>query len=375
MPAVPGLALLDVRNHANSRIEPGDAPAVILAGPNGAGKTAVLEALSLLSVGKGLRGGPLSAIARAPGPGGFRLKADLLPEPGLPAITLETGTRAGAPERRYLLAMGAPAPLSRLSEWLSILWLTPAMDRLFADSAGARRRFLDRLVLALHPGHARHATRYEAAMRERTRLLVGDHAPDPAWLAALEAAMETHGEALADARADTVERLSAAIRRNPPEGFPTPVLSGMPRHRGLAALLQRSRGADAAAGRAGAGPHRDDVIVHLPSGTPAAHASTGEQKALLVSLLLAHAALVADALRRPPLLLLDEAAAHLDPDRRRALFAMLLKLGGQAWLTGTEFALFEGLEGARFALENGTATAVLRRFPWHSSALSPMTDG
>jgi DNA replication and repair protein RecF len=358
MPAVLSLALENVRNHAETRLAPGAAPAVLLSGPNGAGKTAILEALSLLAVGKGLRGGPLSAIARAPGPGGFRLRAHLLAEPDLPAITLETGARTPSPERRFLLVNDAAEPLARLSDWLSLLWLTPAMDRLFADTAGARRRFLDRLVLALDPAHARNATRYEAAMRERTRLLTGDTPPDPAWIDALEAAMDLHGGALAEARADTVDRLSRELLASAPDGFPRPLLSPMPRHPRLAAALAASRQADRAAGRAGTGPHRDDLVVHLASGTPASSASTGEQKALLVSLLLAHAAIVSAARGRPPLVLLDEAAAHLDPERRRALFRHLLALGGQVWLTGTEPALFDGLDGARFTVESGTVRPI-----------------
>lgn len=353
-PALLGLALADFRNHAETRLETCGAATILLAGPNGAGKTALLEAVSLLSVGRGLRGAALADMARRAGPGGFRVRAELAPEPGFPPVVLETFTTPDSPDRRLLRAEGAPAPLARLSEWLAILWLTPAMDRLFAEGAGARRRFLDRLALALHPGHAGHATRYEAALRQRNRLLADPAPPDPAWLEALEAQMAAHGAALAAARADTVARLSERIATEADPNFPRASLAPPPRHADLAAALATSRVADRAAGRTLAGPHRDDFHVTLAgSGQPAALASTGEQKALLVGILLAQAGLVAEARGTPPLLLLDEAVAHLDPERRRALFARLGRLGGQAWLSGTDMALFDGLEAARFAVCDG----------------------
>ena len=228
------------------------------------------------------------------------------------------------------------------------------MDRLFTDSAGARRRFLDRLVLALEPGHAHHAARYEAAMRARTRLLTGDLAADPAWLTALEAQMQEHGIAVASARARTVASLRQRIAEAPESLFA----------RADVALLgddgpwpfREARGRDAAAGRATAGPHRQDLQVnHLDKGQPAALCSTGEQKALLIGLILAHAELVADLAERPPVMLLDEVAAHLDPGRRAALLARLAAQGGQVWMTGTESALFAGApSGANpYVVENG----------------------
>lgn len=353
-PALLSLALADFRNHAMSRLETGGAAAVLLAGPNGAGKTALLEAISLLAVGRGLRGAALAGMAREGGPGGFHIRALLAPEPALPPLALETFTAPEAPERRQLRAEGAPAPLSRLSEWLAILWATPAMDRLFAEAAGARRRFLDRLTLALHPGHAGHATRYEAALRQRNRLLAAPEAPDPAWLAALDAELAAHGAAVAAARADTVARLSARLAAEADPAFPRAGLAPLPDHADLAAALAASRAADRAAGRTLVGPHRDDLLVTLAeTGRPAAHASTGEQKALLLAILLAHAGLVAEACGAPPLLLLDEAVAHLDPDRRAALFARLARLGGQAWLSGTDMSVFAPLEAARFHVRDG----------------------
>jgi DNA replication and repair protein RecF len=354
------LTLIAFRNHAETRLQPGDAGAVLLTGANGAGKTNLLEAASLLAVGRGLRGATLGQMAGSAGPGGFGVDARLVPDPGLPPVRLQTFTEAAAPERRQLRVNGAAAPLSTLSQWGAVLWLTPAMDRLFADAAAARRRFLDRLVQALNPGHAGHATRYEAAMRARTRLLTADTPADPAWLAGLEAQMADHGAALAAARHTTVEALGATLAAIPDGPFPRPALAleGAVGHDAatLAAALRASRAADRAAGRATTGPHRTDLAVtHADKAMPAALASTGEQKALLVAILLAHAALVAARAGRTPLLLLDEAVAHLDPDRRRALFQRLALLGGQAWLTGTDEALFEGLEAARYRVRDGRA--------------------
>ncbi|TPE58830.1 DNA replication/repair protein RecF [Sandaracinobacter neustonicus] len=350
------LELRVFRNHGHSRLAPGAAPFVLLTGPNGAGKTNVLEALSLLAVGRGLRGSPLSQMAANGGAqAGFTVLAELLPDPGLPAIAIATATRADAPERRLLKINGANAPLSALSDWSSQLWLTPAMDRLFADTASARRRFLDRLVLALSPGHAGHATRYEAAMRARTRLLTADTPADPAWLAALEAQMAEHGAALAEARATAVSALGEALAAQADGPFPRPSLALTDADQSaLPDRLRHARAADKAAGRATQGPHRQDLAVtHADKAMPAALASTGEQKALLISILLAHAELVAARTGRLPLLLLDEAVAHLDPGRRAALFARLAALGGQAWLTGTDPLLFEGLEAARYTVSEG----------------------
>jgi DNA replication and repair protein RecF len=251
---------------------------------------------------------------------------------------------------------GGPASANSLSEWLSILWLTPAMDRLFQEGASGRRRFLDRLVLALEPGHAVHAARYEAAMRARNKLLAEEGPHDEAWLAALEARMAEHGAALAEARAGVVGSLGERLAEAPEGPFARAGLRLEGGGEDLPATLARSRSRDAAAGRTLAGPHRTDLIVtHLGKNQPAERSSTGEQKALLLSIVLAHADLVAERTERRPILLLDEVAAHLDPSRRAALFERLEAGGGQVWMTGTEAALFEGIGpgASRFEVAGG----------------------
>lgn len=345
------LSLTDFRNHRDALIEVGPG-FVLLSGPNGAGKTNVLEAVSLLTPGRGLRQVPISEMARSDGPGGFAIAARLGDE-----TDIGTGTTPVTPERRQVRINGAAASVNSLSERLSVLWLTPAMDRLFTDSAGSRRRFLDRLTLALEPGHATHAARYEAAMRARNKLLSDPASPDPAWLSALEAQMAEHGAALGEARKRTVTALTEALADLPDDDFPRAEL-GLEGWLGgdLAESLKANRSRDAAAGRAVEGPHRQDIAVsHVAKRQAAARSSTGEQKALLLGLVLAHAELVAVRRGAPPLLLLDEVAAHLDPHRRAALFARL-EGHGQVWMTATEPALFDAIDGSssRFHVEAGT---------------------
>ncbi|NIJ07435.1 DNA replication and repair protein RecF [Sphingomonas vulcanisoli] len=336
------LTLTNFRNHSQALIAPG-AGFVVLTGENGAGKTNVLEAVSLLTPGRGLRGSALGEMARSEGPGGFGIAADLVG-----GATIGTGTLAAAPERRQVRINGAVASAAALGEWLAVLWLTPQMDRLFAEGASARRRFLDRLVLAREPGHAGHANRYEAAMRARNKLLAEPEGADSAWLTALEAGMAEHGIAIAEARARTVKRLAVRLADQPVGPFARAglVLEGwLPVSGGaLKAELRAGRGRDAAAGRALAGPHRTDLaVIHLDKAQLAARCSTGEQKALLLGIVLAHADLVAEDRGQRPILLLDEVAAHLDPARRAALFARLATAGGQVWMTGTEPELFGAL--------------------------------
>ena len=357
------LALTDFRSYPSALIEPGPG-FVLLSGENGAGKTNLLEAISLLSPGRGLRGATLSEMARIEGGGGFAVAARLDADPGSGSgtgIEVGTGIEPAKPERRQVRISGAPAAANSLSEWLSVLWLTPAMDRLFTDAASGRRRFLDRLVLDLHPGHAAHATRYEAAMRARNKLLSEEQAPDPHWLAALEARMAEHGVALSHARNETVTALAERLAAAPEGPF---ARAGLALEGGgtedLAGSLAAGRARDAAAGRTLVGPHRTDLVVtHLGKGQPAALSSTGEQKALLIGLILGHAALVADRTARRPILLLDEIAAHLDPVRRAALFERLADAGGQVWMTGTERELFAGIGAGATWLEvaDGSVTS------------------
>jgi DNA replication and repair protein RecF len=345
------LSLTDFRNHRDALIEAGPG-FVLLSGPNGAGKTNVLEAVSLLTPGRGLRQVPISEMARSDGPGGFAVAGRL-------DIGTELGTGAipAGPGRRQVRINGSAASVNSLSEWLSVLWLTPAMDRLFTDTAGGRRRFLDRLTLALDPGHATHAARYEAAMRARNKLLADSEAADASWLTALEMQMAEHATALGEARSRTVIALTEAISNLANDDFPRAALALEGWAGGdLAAALRSNRARDATAGRAIEGPHRQELAVtHVTKNQPAARGSTGEQKALLIGLVLAHAELVATRRGQPPILLLDEVAAHLDPGRRAALFARL-EGRGQVWMTATEPALFDAIGAAahRFHVEAGT---------------------
>lgn len=348
------LTLTDFRSYPAATLAPG-AGLVVLTGDNGAGKTNLLEAVSLLAPGRGLRGAALSEVARRDGPGGFAVAARLAD-----GTDLGTGTRAEAPERRLIRINGAPASASALSEWLSLLWITPAMDRLFVDAPAARRRFLDRLVLALDPRHAAVASRYDVAMRERNRLLTQPGPADPTWLTGIELQMAELGRALGDARAATVAALAdrLAVAVDGPFARAGLALTGWQAGADAAAdaaQLARARPRDAAAGRTLEGPHRQDLrVIHSAKAQPAEHCSTGEQKALLIGIVLAHADLVADRRGQRPVLLLDEVAAHLDPRRRAALFDRLAASGGQVWMTGTEAGLFaEAPHADRFLVDGG----------------------
>jgi DNA replication and repair protein RecF len=344
------LTLTNFRSYASATLEPGPG-FVLLFGENGAGKTNLLEAVSILTPGRGLRGAALSDMARQGGGGSWAVAAKL------GEVDIGTGTLPGAPERRQVRINGAAASVNSLSEWLSVLWLTPAMDRLFTGSTGDRRRFLDRLVLALEPAHAHHASRYEAAMRARNKLLA-DETWDETWLGSLELAMAEHGEEIAAARVRTVASLDERLAAAPDDEFARAQigLEGW-NPTDLSRMLRGNRQRDAAAGRATEGPHRQDLAVrHRAKQMPAAQSSTGEQKALLLGLVLAHADLVADRRGEPPILLLDEVAAHLDPKRRAALFDRL-EGRGQVWMTATEAVLFDGIGAAsRFQVQPGRVT-------------------
>lgn len=343
-----------------------DAPVVLVTGPNGVGKTNLLEAVSLLVPGRGLRGARVPELARrAPG-----APADAAPVPWAVAgrfegpdgpVEVGTGTPPDGPaDRRVFRLDGQPLRAQgALADRVAAVWLTPQMDRLFQEAAGGRRRFLDRLAYALEPGHAREVAAHDNAMAQRNRLLAAGGA-DPAWLAALEDAMARHGVAAAAARRALALRLNATLAAGAVTGdFPAArlelldplaaALDGRPAlavEDGLRAALRAGRGRDARAGAALEGAHRADLgLRHLPKDLPAALCSTGEQKALLVSVVLAHAALIAEARGFAPLLLLDEAAAHLDADRRAALAAALARLPAQAFLTGTDASAFAPLRG------------------------------
>lgn len=359
------LVLTDFRNHADLTLQPG-AGFVVLTGANGAGKTNILEAVSLLAPGRGLRRAALGEMARQGGAGGFGVAATLCPSARgetsvagderdqhadagshIGDVDIATGALTSAPERRIVRVQGATTTANTLAEWLTVLWLTPAMDRLFVAPAGERRGFLDRLTLALAPGHAHHAARYEAAMRARNRLLGDEGRPDGDWLSALEAQMADHGDALDAARRETVDLLGARLAGETDGAFPRAglALDGWAGDAApLAVTLAQGRARDAAAGRTLVGPHRVDLIVtHHDKARAASLASTGEQKALLLGIVLAHAELVAERTGQPPVLLLDEVAAHLDPARRAALFDRLAGRG-QVWMTGTEDALFDAID-------------------------------
>lgn len=342
--ALTRLSLTDFRNHAALTLEP-QARFVALHGPNGAGKTNILEAISLLVPGRGLRRAALSEMARSGGAAGFAVSADI------GDVQIGTGVDPSAPERRKVRINGANATINNLAEWLSVIWLTPAMDRLFADGAGARRRFLDRLVLALDPTHAQASGRYEKAVQQRNRLLSGAEPPDVMWLDALEAQMATSGAAIMEARQRMMQALARRLDDAPPGPFAVPDIklepAGAASAADLMAAWRAGRRRDAGAGRTLTGPHRADMVVHhRGSGQAADRCSTGEQKALLLSLILAHAELVTAQRGTPPILLLDEIAAHLDPSRRAALFERLAATGAQVWMTGTEAALFDGIGSA-----------------------------
>ena len=355
------LAVTDFRSYARAELEL-DGRGVFLFGLNGAGKTNLLEAVSLLSPGRGLRGAAIAELGRrAPGEAqGRAWSVSVLLDGADGEVRLGTGVESPSSARRLVRLEGETVPPARLSDHLRLVWLTPAQDRLFLEGASERRRFLDRLVFAAEPEHAVHAGAYDKALRERSRLLAEPPA-DPVWLGVLEAKMATAGALIAAARARGVEALQAEIDARADRPFPQAALALSGEWEGMAAegqdaaeiearlalALARSRERDAAAGRALTGPHRGDLAVtHREKGRPAGECSTGEQKALIMNLVLAQAARLSRAESGPnPILLLDEAAAHLDARRRSGLFDEIEALGLQAFLTGVDEALFADLKG------------------------------
>lgn len=343
------LVMSHFRSHQRTRLAFDGRP-VALYGPNGAGKTNILEALSLLSPGRGLRRARAEDIARRPGELGWKVAAQLH------GHEVETAWQPGG--ARGVLIDGKPASQAALARVGRVLWLVPAMDRLWIEGADGRRRFLDRMVLSLIPGHADAALVYEKAMRERNRLL-RDMSREAGWYAALEAQMAEAGAAMVANRRALVARLSPALAEQR-AGFPSaqialaaadgddepdPAGAGDDgRAEDLAAALARSRSRDMAAGRTLVGPHRADMQVTWgPGRLPSAQCSTGEQKALLISLVLANARVLAGEGGPPAVLLLDEIAAHLDSARRAALYEELGQTGAHAFMTGTGPELFAEL--------------------------------
>lgn len=370
------LLLTNFRNYASLSLTLGPGP-VVFTGENGAGKTNLLEAVSFLSPGRGLRRAALAEVAREGSAGGFAVHARL--EGPFGETEIGTGTEAGSgtgetEASRKVRINGAPARnADDLLEWLRVLWLIPSMDGLFNGPAGDRRRFLDRLVLAIDPQHGRRAADYEKAMRARNRLLTED-SRDRGWFEAIEAQMAETGVAIAAARLELVRLVTAMIARQPADGpFPraTLALSGaietmLAEHPAVEVeeqfrrLLSEGRSRDRAAGRTLDGPHRGDLLVrHAPKDMPAELCSTGEQKALLVGIVLSQARLTGEIAGSAPILLLDEIAAHFDAGRRAALFGILEDLGCQYFATGTEAALFSSLAGrAQFlTVSAGTVSA------------------
>jgi len=382
--SVDRLTLTDFRSYAALRLDLANATGapVILVGPNGAGKTNLLEAVSYLAPGRGLRGAKLGDVARIGADGGWAVHARLIA--GERTVEVGTGLAGDAPAAvngaaatRRLVRIdrenaGGPAALGR---HVAMLWLTPAMDRLLGDAASDRRRFLDRMVMTLNSEHGRQLAGYERAMRERGRLLAerGAYA-DPAWLSALERRMAEHGVAIAAGRREAVTRLDRRAMAESDGPFPRPRLAVDGELEGslsrMSALeleddyrqrLHEMRFRDAAAGRTLAGPHRSDLaVVHASSGMPARLCSTGEQKGLVIAMVLAQAGLATEQAGRTPILLLDEVAAHIDSERRETLLSRLTALRCQAWLTGTEASLFSTLSGRAhaFAVANATLTPI-----------------
>ena len=356
--AVTRLTVANFRSYAAAELNTAGA-AVVLAGPNGAGKTNLLDAISLLAPGRGLRGAKLAEHTR---------KGPMAPSDALWAVAatvkrgetdyeIGTGLSEQSPSRHVRLNGVEAKGSAELGEIVQMVWLTPAMDRLFIESASGRRRFLDRLVLGFDASHARAATRYETAMRERARLL--KYGPrDPAWLDGLENEMAEAGLAVARARQAAVERLNSALATRM-GAFPAAALTlseeVYPNQDALRDALAKSRIRDAECGRTLAGPHLTDLLArHVQKRADARDCSTGEQKALLIAIMLAFArelTMARDGLA--PLLLLDEVAAHLDATRRAALFEEIADLKAQAWMTGTDLSLFENARAQIFEVRDG----------------------
>lgn len=368
------LSLTHFRNYRAASLET-DRNVVVLVGANGAGKTNCLEAISFLSPGRGLRRATLDDVADNQGDGSWAVSAMVEGELGL--STLGTGIDAPASEgasapRRCRIDREPVPSATAFADYLRMVWLTPAMDGLFMGAASERRRFFDRLVLAIDSDHSSRVSALDRALRSRNRLLE-DRNFDPHWCEAIERETAELAVAVAAQRGQTLQRLAATLAaRGSRSAFPSALiaLDGWMENALLTetatavedryrAILREGRLKDAAAGRTLNGPHLTDLqVVYAPKNMPARDASTGEQKALLIGLVLAHANLVAEMTGITPLLLLDEVVAHLDPNRRSALFAELAKLGAQVWLTGADPAAFAtmGVDADIFDVDGGRVT-------------------
>jgi len=355
------LTLANFRSYHAAQIALGPAGPVVLTGANGAGKTNLIEAISLLAPGRGLRRATTEELAFSEGDGAWAVSAEIEGMLGLATLGTGIDPPAGedsAPSRKCRIDRESVSSATAFADHVRVVWLTPAMDPLFNGPASERRRFLDRLVLAVDAQHSSRVAALERSLRSRNRLLE-DARSDPHWLDAVEHETAEVAVAVAAARAETVARLSAALAAARNEGFPRAeiALSGwmeklLPDHSAIEIedryriLLKDSRARDAAAGRTLDGPHLSDLAVtHAGKGIPASNASTGEQKALLIRLVLAHAGLIKDMTGFAPLMLLDEIVAHLDPARRAALYDALTNLGAQVWMTGADPAAFGDIVG------------------------------
>jgi DNA replication and repair protein RecF len=354
------LSLTHFRNYRAAGLDTrGDM--VALVGPNGAGKTNCLEAISFLSPGRGLRRATLEDVADNQGDGSWAVSAEVHGALGL--ATLGTGIDAPTAEaqsttRRCRIDREPVGSAAAFGDHLRMVWLTPAMDGLFMGAASERRRFFDRLVLAIDSEHSSRVSALERSLRSRNRLLEVRNFDDH-WCDAIERETAELAVAVAATRGQTAMKLAAMLRaRGAASAFPSAeiALDGwmeklIPDHPAIEieeryrAILRDNRPRDAAAGRTLDGAHLTDLkVVYAPKGTAAADASTGEQKALLIGLVLAHAKLIAEMTAFAPVLLLDEVVAHLDPERRAALYRELAQLGAQAWMTGADPALFAEID-------------------------------
>jgi len=372
------LTLTNFRSYRAAQIEVAAGP-IVLVGPNGAGKTNLIEAISFLAPGRGLRRATLDEVAFQEGDGSWAVSADV--DGALGLATLGTGIEAPATEetavtRKCRIDREPAVSVAALSDHARVIWLVPAMDGLFSGPASERRRFLDRLALAVDAEHSGRVAALERSLRSRNRLLE-EPRPDPHWLDAVEHETAEVAVAVAAQRAETVVRLGHALkaRDDPASVFPSgeialngwmeelarqrPAIEVEDRYR---AVLRDNRARDAAAGRTLDGPHLTDLVVtHVRKGIPAADASTGEQKALLIGLVLAHAQLLTEMSGFAPVLLLDEVVAHLDPARRTALYAELAALGAQVWMTGADPAAFAEIESRAQVFEVSPGRIARRR--------------